>query len=425
MSDDRPVVPFTEDRAARDVGPVLATWMAAVAPERAPERLLEESFARTMAAPQALVFPWHRRPRWWSSTTERSGRLAVAGVAAIVVLAIGASLLPRSPGGNVGGPSAGPSPSASPSPSPSLPKGPSLPPAVTVAPIATIPVDAPMALASDGTLIWVFTATNRLLRIDPLTNSIAASVQLDLASDSFQALAGDETGLWMTDWNKNEVVRFDPRTLRTVTSIGTAALSKGLLLSGGALWVANTRGGSVERIDPTTNTVVGRISVGPVGPSGPNWLAEGEGSIWVSVPNIRSVVRIGAATKAVEATIPMASPVNPCGGLAAGPTAIWVTSCAGGPFVGQIDPRTNTQVGQVDLGGNGYTFAVVDGRAWIWPERGQLVRLDPVAHAVDRVIAPGAGLSGGGDVVVAAGSLWVIDAPAGRLLRLPLEPFQG
>jgi streptogramin lyase len=117
--------------------------------------------------------------------------------------------------------------------------------------------------------------------------------------------------------------------------------------------------------------------------------------------------------------------VNPCGGLAAGPTAIWVTSCAGGPFVGQIDPATNTQVGQVDLGGNGYTFAVVDGRAWIWPERGQLVRLDPVAHAVDRVIVPGAGLSGGGDVVVAAGSFWVIDAPAGRLLRLPLEPFQG
>jgi hypothetical protein len=33
--------------------------------------------------------------------------------------------------------------------------------------------------------------------------------------------------------------------------------------------------------------------------------------------------------------------------------------------------------------------------------------------------------SGGGDVVVAAGSFWVIDGSAGRLLRLPLAAFGG
>lgn len=425
MTGERPVDPLADERAARAVGPILATWMAAVAPEGAPERLLEEAFARTMAAPQAPVLPWHRWPSGWSSTPGGSRRLALAGLVAVVVVAIGAGLLPRSPGGTVGGPSSSPSPSASPVPSASASDAPSFPPAVTVQPIATIAVDAPIALASDGTTVWLFTSDNHLLRIDPQTNTVAASVLLEIPRTSFQAIAGDETGLWMTDWNKNEVVRFDPRTLKSVTSIGTAGPSKGLLLGGGALWVANTRGGSVERIDPATNTVAERISVGPVGASGPNWLAGGLGSLWVSVPNNRSVVRISLATKALQATIPIATPVTPCGGLAVTSAAVWVTSCAGGNVIGQVDPATNAQVAAVDLGGNSYTFTVVGDRAWISPEGGQLVRLDPVAHRVDRAIAPGAGFSGGGDVVVAAGSFWVIDGAAGRLLRLPLEPFNG
>ena len=419
MSDDRPVVPFTEDRAARDVGPVLATWMAAVAPERAPERLLEESFARTMAARQLPVFPWHRWPRGRSSSGGRS-RLVLAVIVAIVAVAIGASLLPRAPSGSGGHPSASPDPSPSPPASTRLP---SLPPAVTVEPVAAITVDAPIALASDGTTLWLFTANGDLVRIDPQTNSVAASVRLDLTTDEFQGIAGNESGLWVTDWRSPEVLRFDPQTLQAVTSIDTGTLSKGVLLSGDDLWVANTRGGSVERIDTTTNTITETILVGPTGPSGPNWLAEGLGSIWTSVPNIDAVVRISAATNTVEATIKIRAPATPCGGLAAGSTAVWVSSCDGGNVVAQIDPSTNTQVGEIDLGSRGYTFALVGDRAWIAPEGGQIVRLDPVAHAIDRAIAPGGGFAGGGDAVVAAGSFWVIDAAAGRLLRFPIEAF--
>lgn len=425
MSGDRPEVPFSDNRAARDVGPVLATWMAAAAPERAPERLLEESFARTMAAPQLPVFPWHLWPRGWASILDRSRRLALVGLVAVVVVAIGATLLPRSPAGNVGGPSGGPSSSPSPVPTPSATEGPSFPPAITVEPIASIPVDKPMAMASDGTMIWLFTANGDLVRIDPQTNAVAATVRLTLSSDSFQGIAGNATGLWVTDWGANQVHRFDPRSLQAVASIDTVALSKGLLLGDGVVWVANTRGGSVQRIDPHTNTVAATIPVGPTGPSGPNWLAQARGSIWAGVPNIGSVVRISAATNKVEATIPIRGPASPCGGLAGGSTAIWITSCDGSNFVAQIDPSTNTQVGQIDLGGRGYAFAMVGDRPWISPAGGQLLRLDPVRRAVDRAIAPGAGFSGGGDVVVADGSFWVVDGVAGRLLRLPIAAFGG
>jgi YVTN family beta-propeller protein len=282
-----------------------------------------------------------------------------------------------------------------------------------------------MAMATDGTTIWLFTANSNLVRIDPRTNTVAASVKVDLTTDAFQGLAGNATGLWVTDWNANQLLRFDPQTLRSVTSIPTVALSKGLLLSGGTLWVANTRGGSVERVDPKTNAVTATISVGPTGPSGPNWLAQGLGSIWTSVPNIASVVRINATTNAIEATIPITAPADPCGGLAAGSTAIWASSCDGSDFVAQIDPSTNTQVGEVDLGARGYTFAMVGGRAWISPVGGQIVRLDPATHAVDRVIDPGNGFSGGGDVVTTADSLWVLDFDSNRVLRLPIAAFRS
>jgi YVTN family beta-propeller protein len=355
--------------------------------------------------------------------------IALAAIAVLVTFAVTSGLAFR-PAPGVGGDSS-PSPSSSPPPAgPSASVGPSATVGpfgspIHVEPTAVIPVDAPLALASDGTSIWLFTAKSDLVRIDPRTASVAASVRLDLSPDAFQGLAGDRAGLWVTDWNGSRVERFDPQTLRSVTSIGTAAASKGVLVAGGSVWVANTRGGSVQRIDPKTNTVTATIPVGPLGPSGPNWLAVGLGSIWVSVPNTGSVVRIGLASNAVQASIPVPGPATPCGGLAAGSTAVWVTSCDGTTFVAQIDPVTNTTVGEIDLGGNGYTFAMAGDRPWISPKGSQLVRLDPVGHGIDRGIVPGTGFSGGGDVVVAAGSLWVIDGAANRILRLPLAALGG
>jgi YVTN family beta-propeller protein len=422
---------MADERAKRGVGPILSAWMADVAPERAPERLFEEAFARTMAIPQLRAWPWHLRQRAGSAADHRVRGLALAGLAVVVVIAIGTGLVAR-PRDNAGGgptPIPLPSPSISTgSPSPSVVPFPS---AVVVEPTATIPVTGAVTLATDGTSIWLFTTAGELKRIDPVANAVAASVTLNPATDAYQSLAGDRAGLWVTDWDTGKVLRFDPQTLRAtasidLTSIDLGSKPKGVLITTAAIWVANTRGGNVVRIDPKTNKVVATVSTGPTGPSGPNWLAEGSGSIWVGVPNVGSVIRINETTNAVEATIKIVSPASPCGGLAAASTAIWITSCDGGPLVTQIDPVTNTIAATIDLGGRGYTFAMVADRPWVSPTGGQIVRLDPVGHAVDRVIAPGAGfLGGGGDVVVAAGSLWVIDGVSNRVLRLPIAAFGG
>ena len=394
--------------------------MAAVAPPRPPERLLEEAFARTMGASQLRVYPWHAvgRGRRGRSASVGIAGMALAGVAAVLVVAVTVGIVLR-PGHSVSG-------VASPTPSSSAPASPSpFPSPVLVQPTATIPVTGTVALATDRTSIWLFTNDGKLVRIDPQTNSIAASVTLSSTTDAYQSLAGDRAGLWVTDWDTSKVLRFDPVTLRATGTIDVGTSPKGVLVTSAAVWIANTHGGSVERIDPKTNKIVANIAVGPTGPSGPNWLARGFGSIWTGVPNVGSVFRINETTNAIEATIPIVGAASPCGGLAATSTAVWITSCDGTNFVTQIDPATNTVAGSIDLGGKGYTFAVVADRPWISPTDGQIVRLDPVSHTVDRVIAPGPGFAGGGDVVVAAGSLWVNDWASNRILSLPIAAFGG
>jgi len=355
--------------------------------------------------------------------------MALAGVAMALTLTVVAGLVFR-PGQNIGGPTqepiASPPASSSPGPSSSPASTAPFPSPVLVTPIATIPMTGTMALATDGSTVWLYTNDGKLVRIDPATNTIGASVTLSSVTDAYQSLAGDRAGLWVTDWDTSKVLRFDPVTLRATASIDVTTAPKGVLVTTGAIWVANTRGGSVNRIDPKTNRIVTTITVGPTGPSGPNWLVRGFGSIWTGVPNIGAVVRINETTNAVEATIPITGAASPCGGLAATSTAIWITSCDGGTFATQIDPATNSVVGSIDLGGNGYTFAVVADRPWVSPTKGQIVRLDPVSHAVDRVVAPGpAFLSGGADIVVAAGSLWVMDWTTNQVLRLPIAAFGG
>ncbi len=422
MNDNGPRDLMADRRSNRDVGPILQAWMTAVAPPRPPERLLEEAFVRTMSARQLRVYPWHslRLGRWRGGSSNPVRGIALAGVALALVIALASGLLSRQERGIVGQPSL-PTPSASPSASAAP-----FPSPVVVPPTATIPVTGTVALATDGTSIWLFTNDGKLVRIDPQTNSIAASVKLSSTTDAYQSLAGDRAGLWVTDWDTSMVLRFDPVTLRATGTIDIGTSPKGVLVTSAAVWIANTHGGSVERIDPKTNKIVATITLGPVGPSGPNWLARGFGSIWTGVPNVGSVFRINETTNAIEATIPIVGEASPCGGLAATSTAVLITSCDGTRFVTQIDPATNAVAGSIDLGGNGYTFAVVADRPWISPTKGQIVRLDPVSHAVDRVIAPGPGFaSGGGDVVVAAGSMWVMDWLENRVLRLPIAAFGG
>jgi hypothetical protein len=188
-------------------------------------------------------------------------------------------------------------------------------------------------------------------------------------------------------------------------------------------------GGSVFPVDQGTNRVDTAIKVGPAGASGPNWLGSGLGSLWVGIPNTGSVVRFAPGTGTVEADIPAPAGTVPCGGFAVGVSAVWIPSCDTSTRTARIDPASNTAVATVEMGGTAYNPTLIGDAPWISVDRGSsdlglLMRIDPVTNTIDRVLAPGPVFGGGGDIVVADGSVWVSDGWNSTVLRLPLTAFE-
>jgi YVTN family beta-propeller protein len=274
----------------------------------------------------------------------------------------------------------------------------------------------------------VLTSTGFVERIDPTTNTAGAGAQTGGPADLYNGISVDAKGVWVTDWDTKMLYRVDPTTSTVVATIPVGLAPKGVLATGSAVWVADTHDGKVFRIDRATNKIVATITVGPTGNSGPNWLGSGFGSIWTSVPNASSIVRINAKTNAVEATIKIPVEVTACGSFAFTATDVWTQSCGGRATMARIDPATNLVAGVIRPDGAASAPVVIDGAAWVSVDTtpnapGYLARLSAEKDAVDLGLSPGPDFAGGGDLVVAAGSAWVIDGGHDRVLRLPLAGF--
>lgn len=420
---------MTRERSDRDLDAAIEGWMSDVAPHAVPGRVLEEAFARTTATHQARVYPWERIARR-SDRPRRLTSLALVATAALIVVALTFGVLG---GGSKVGPGPSPAPPTTPASTPAptarlASPSAAAPVRVPIVPTASIPLVGLQGLATDGKVIWALTATGSVVRIDPATNTAGAGTQLGGTSDLYNGIAVDKNGVWATDWDTQTLYRVDPATGKVVAKIPAGEAPKGVLATGSAVWVADTHGGAVLRVDPATNKVVATITVGRTGNSGPNWLGSGLGSIWVGIPNALSVVRIDPVTNAIQATIKIPLKVTPCGGFAITDAVVWMTSCDGSPIMARIDPTTNTVVATLEPGGLASTPAVIDGAPWISLDTrpsvpGLLARVASTTDSIDRELSPGADFGGGGDLVVAAGSVWVVDGGHDRILRLPLAAF--
>jgi len=410
---------MTAPRSDRDINSLLEAWMHDVAPDAAPVPVLEEAFARTMAASQVRVYPWQRITR----RSRRPRHLRMLSLAAAAVLLVGALGL----GVFGGGSPVSPGPSPTPSPSPTASPTPVVPPPIAIVPTATIPVSGIQGLATDGTSVWVLTETGLVQRIDPATNKAGPGTQTGATTDLYNGISADENGVWVTDWDAAALYRLDPATVKVVAVIDAGLAPKGVLATATAVWVAGTHDGKVLRVDPATNKIAATVAVGPVGNSGPNWLASGLGSIWVSIPNNGTVARIDPLTNKVQATIAIPPTATPCGGFAIIPNIVWSMPCDSAQTMTRIDPATNLAVTTTPLPGQGNNPAVIGGVPWVSTYRdtgpGTLGRISATTNAVDLELTPGPTFGGGGDMVVAAGSVWAIDNGNGRVLRLPLAAF--
>jgi YVTN family beta-propeller protein len=144
--------------------------------------------------------------------------------------------------------------------------------------------------------------------------------------------------------------------------------ARSLAVAGGKVWVLGASG-TVVRVDPATNTAVGKpLRV----PANAEAIAVGERALWVTsvapgdlgTPGKDTVTRIDPASGRTVATITVGrGPLD----VAATPRTVWVTnSGGGGDSVARIDPHTNRRAGRpVVTGASPQSLAIGGGSLWV------------------------------------------------------------
>jgi YVTN family beta-propeller protein len=190
-------------------------------------------------------------------------------------------------------------------------------------------------------------------------------------------------------------------------AIGVGA-APGLIVPGfGSIWVSNHHGGSVSRIDPTTNKVVATIPTGDES----GGIGVGHGAVWVAIYSNNQVMRIDPATNTGKSYVMGKEPIQ--GSPAFGFGSLWVGHAS---YIARVDPASAKVIGQL----HGYTLPLIHG-GQLWAVRtgkkAAVVRLDPsTGRALETLDAKGPPMGFG------LGSVWV-GAPgpgqfaAGKVLR--------
>jgi sugar lactone lactonase YvrE len=208
-------------------------------------------------------------------------------------------------------------------------------------------------------------------RLDPVTGKIVASIAV---TRNPSALAYGAGAIWVSASAKVSkaggvllsvsglaVLRIDPVTNQVVASVqlptpeppANAVTSAGLVFANGAVWACDTRSGTVVRIEPAGERVTGTIE-GPRTDS-----SDGRHYSYFLYATGDRLVLTRYGFKVIR-----------------GPGAGLVTDVT----VWQIDPETNRHTGEpVQLVRDGAILAFVDGVAWLGNSHTDgLTRVDPI-----------------------------------------------
>jgi virginiamycin B lyase len=206
-----------------------------------------------------------------------------------------------------------------------------------------------------------------LARIDPATNTIAATLPVGPA-DSEGGITASEDSIWIISDQNGTLLRIDPSTNSVRAKIAVPPGSFNPLYSEGVVWITGNKSGVLSSLDAKTNEIRPSIPVGPQ----PRFLTAGAGSIWTLNQGDGSVTRVDAKTRRAVATIEAGIP-GPGGELCFGAGSVWAT-VIDFPLT-QISPATNKIVRQyTGPGGDSVRFG--HNSLWLTHLRaGQLWRL--------------------------------------------------
>ena len=256
-----------------------------------------------------------------------------------------------------------------------------------------------------------------ILRIDPATNEIIASVPLP--GQRCQGFTVSDDAVWACV--TGGVVRIDPETNAITDEVPfeTAQVWSRLAFGAGSVWAIGAADGvpnQLVRIDPAAMTATA-IPLGHGGTS----LAYGFDAVWVSASQDGLVLRIDPDTEEVtEHATGLERPMT----IVAGPDSLWATlfgsedAAPDEPTVVRIDPTDGSAVTEIATGvaslGKGGLWAT-DEAVWVRAPDTFLTRIDPATNEVVETLT---GPPGTGDVTVAFDSVWITAGNALTIYRM-------
>ena len=231
--------------------------------------------------------------------------------------------------------------------------------------------DLPNAVVATHDAVWAtVNDTQDLVRIDPASNRVALRVHLGRPAFGLEA---GPTGVWVSDFDDDTVVRVDPAANRqTAVVTGLDLGPTGMVEVAGALWVACSLAGMVDRVDPVSAKVVARIPVGGDTRSRPLPMLAYQGAAWVRSENTDQLQRIDPLTNAAGAPITVSPPEGRDGldSLAADSRGIWVS----GLRLERVDPVAG--VVDLRLARNAMAVSAGAGSLWLTDLVGTITRLE-------------------------------------------------
>ena len=322
-------------------------------------------------------------------------------------------------------------------------RSPVIRPTPSPSPEGRIEGQRPVALG-DGS-VWAITcdrrcgndgrlAQGRLLRIDPTTQRLVASVP----TGPTQAVAVGEVGVWFIDFWHGTVTRVDPATNRVVATIPLRLpfpvcqcpgardfLPFDLTTGAGAVWVITDRG-AVARVDPGTNRVAAYIRIPGENCGG---IAVAGDRVWVT-NCVFGVLAIDPATNSVSEKGPIVHGHHRIGAesLLTADGALWAaganvrkTGDPANPFtflrggaVARIDPARGHITATFDFDHSAFLAAADRNAVWVAAGRDRFYRIDTGTSDVSGPFSLGGMLWAARD-----GSGWVVTTD-GALQQVPL-----
>ncbi len=220
--------------------------------------------------------------------------------------------------------------------------------------------------------------------------------------------------MWVVNTEGENVYRLDANSHELLAVIDLNAYFPAAIAAGAdAIWVGNSGADTVTRIDPATNKISAQIEPGAV-----EDLVFAEDALWVTQREENSVAKIDPATNEVTEVIELPGD-NWAGKILFAEGSLWVGPSYKAGDIHRVDIESGEVVGSIPVDSTVWDLAYGEGFVWaVSVETDEIYKIDPATNELVGEIQPE---ERPWRIAVGHGSVWV--ASASRLSQM--DPATG